>query len=516
MSIRGRAGWLMPAGLFAAAFFASRAYFLAYPLTAIYGDSTSYYALAEVIGVQRFPDFSMRPPVYPLFLAIFLRGTLTAVSVAQFALSFSSGVAMIWAASRWRPWLAWPVAAAMAAFMVSSQHLEHDTAVLAESTHTSLIVLSMAFLFAGLSTRHFASIVMSSTAMSLAILTKPLAHFLLVIAALLVAFLIWNRYGARFIAAFVVPMTVLLLGMCGYNFATMNAFTTTAFGEVNIAFATLTFWEQDPKYPHEINEVIAGVQGHMRRVLTQPDREVLDTSWDPASLANVFNKGFTWDALSGVMKPTKGAGDDYFGRRGWIRTIAFDAIKHHPEYYAKFVYTQIVYFFAINIARQELDYTDILRSRAQTLYSLSLPGGQVNSTRTWTITQKYVGNPPAFVRVDDRGEATLVEQRSAARSLYETCLAVRRQLLVTTLWVWIYAVGLLLSTYRVMQTRARSEGPFILWLLNLSVLGVCLVVSLVEVAMPRYSYVTEFVYYLNAALFPLLWQDPPEPRRVAR
>jgi len=58
---------------------------------------------------------------------------------------------------------------------------------------------------------------------------------------------------------------------------------------------------------------------------------------------------------------------------------------------------------------------------------------------------------------------------------------------------------------KLVRSRGRHLGAFILTVLTLMALGSAAVVCLVETACDRYSYPTQFIYYLSVALLPLLW-----------
>ena len=72
-------------------------------------------------------------------------------------------------------------------------------------------------------------------------------------------------------------------------------------------------------------------------------------------------------------------------------------------------------------------------------------------------------------------------------------------------WVWGYLVVLALSLAQLLRSRGRHLGAFLLFILTLVALGAGLVVSLVEIALNRYSCPTQFVFYLTVAVAPLLW-----------
>ena len=73
------------------------------------------------------------------------------------------------------------------------------------------------------------------------------------------------------------------------------------------------------------------------------------------------------------------------------------------------------------------------------------------------------------------------------------------------LWTFAYFAMLVASAVQLVRHRGRHLGAFLLLFLTLIPIGAALVVCLVEVALDRYSYATQFVCYLSVALSPLLW-----------
>jgi hypothetical protein len=78
-------------------------------------------------------------------------------------------------------------------------------------------------------------------------------------------------------------------------------------------------------------------------------------------------------------------------------------------------------------------------------------------------------------------------------------------------WIWAYLFIFAASVVKLFYTRGRHLGAFVLVMLSLVMLGASLVVALVEIAMNRYSYPTQFVFYLMVAVCPLLLNEKIRP-----
>jgi hypothetical protein len=65
-----------------------------------------------------------------------------------------------------------------------------------------------------------------------------------------------------------------------------------------------------------------------------------------------------------------------------------------------------------------------------------------------------------------------------------------------------------LGAARLIRSHGRHAGAFLLLVLTLIPVGSSLVVCLTEIAADRYSYPTQFLYYLSVALASLAWGPP--------
>jgi hypothetical protein len=505
----------LAAGIFALPFLISRLWiYLDYPLAGIHPDSGSYFAIAEQIGSGVWPKFWMRPPLYPLLMKLVFSicDRAMALAAVQTVLSFISGLCMVYAVHRLRKSLAIPAALAMAGYFYSVTAVEQDTSLLSESPYTSCLILSFAFLLVGLSVGgKRLSFALSSAAMAAAIMTRPQGSFLLVTYGLVVGFMLWNRYAGGLTIAFIVPLPALLLSLMAYNYFTADSFATTNWGEANLAVGTFTFWEGDPRYPLEVNATIENIQRiiDQRFNLEKLDRRLLYTSWNPEALAFIFRQGFNAAALDRAMML---GGAFYDSRnRGWIRTIAIDSIKKHPVIYVKFVFTMLCLYYHSVWSGSDFDFRAYLMNRAWLFYVDKHFARQKGNGLMVRLGKEFAdGAPPKTVTIFDYGEGVarpISEEVMLAATpswrAYYALLRVRRAIFANILWSVVFLAMFVLSTVGLVKSRGRERGRFILFILTVSVVGASMVVSLVELSQPRYSYPMEWVYYLSVVLLPL-------------
>jgi hypothetical protein len=486
-------------------------FFCYYAVPTIEPDSASYLYLVAILRGHYWLYFDVRTPGYPLLVWPFtyLSDQFLPVVYAQCILSLLASLAVVLSIHRIRPSLSLLVAVAMGAFLSGSQETMYDTAVLSESLYTTTIVLSVALLFLGLISGKGCYLAGSSAVMGYAIWTRPAGLYFVIIYAIVLGYLLWNRYRRKAIVSFMLPLPILLLSLSTYNLYTIKSFVVSPFGEANLAGATLLFWEPDPSLPPEVNEAVKDLpNAYAAAGITAADFEVLRRSWNPWKLLEVFDKQYNklvWGAGYGSGKRFSHKGYLYY--RKYIRQVSLAAIRHHPLIYLKYVWTNLAIFY--NNLNSRYEYYTELGSSVKAIY--------VDKTTVYEVI------PSVDVHVEPPLPADVHILRSASDS--EIALAphyltrvhvaweqVHWELFLSRWWlvayVGIFAAGVL----RLCQSRGHNLEAFMIVTLCLLVLGAGLVVALVEIAMSRYSYPTQFVFYLVVALSPALLKSSPRPR----
>ena len=488
--------------------------FLQYPVAAIHPDSASYYVLWDQIQSGEVPNFGRRPPVYPLFMGLVfsVADRIMLLAATQTVLSTGAALTLVYALFRWRRWLALPAAIGMAAYLSSTASIEHDTGMLSESLYSTLLVFSFAALLLALrGVRPAAWMASASTAMALAILTRPAGMFLVVTFGLVLAFALWNRIGRRAVVAFALPFPILLLAMCVYNWRTLDVFAISSWGEANLAVGTFTYWETDATYPPEINQGIVEIKAFVdkRMAETSVDRAVLGSSWDPVELSRVFILGFHGGPLDVAMR--MGTGDYETSGRQWIRRIAFDSIRKQPEIYSKFVFAMLYNYFR---PWPEEDFRGYLMNRTQALFVERRYSATKQNPLLTRIGKEFAdGTLPANIVVTnfdpaaplDLSERVLLRLTPGWR-VYERTHLLRRAVFNRWLWPALALFTLLVSAVVLLASRGRNSAAFAAFIVTVSMVGASLVISLVEYSQPRYSYPMEWTYYVGPLLLLIVFQ----------
>ncbi len=478
--------------LLLAAFLLTRLpFFWYYGTVRLSQDSGSYLDVVKELQAHHWPRFVFRTPGYPLFIwmASLLSERWIVLIYIQNVLTFAASVALVSAVRGFRPRLALPAAVALCGYAGSSQVLLYDVSLLSDSLYASVLVFTVAALVSALGRGGGWRLAGASAWMALAILVRPAAMYLVVIYGVVLAYLAWNRAPARGLLAFAVPLPAALLALCTYNALTLSQFVITPFGEANIAGATALFWEQDPSLPPEVNRALEGLGASYAKVgITPENLRLVRTSWDPDALFDVYIMAYNrlvWSA--GWGSGTRFGSGSYMGSRRYIKQVSMLAIRKHPTLYARWVWANMVVFF------RGVGYTFDVES------ALAYRGAGPAATRTFDSGAAHAEGPGGGAR---EGEPLMERTVESAQRGWQ---AVHGFVFQRVVWSWACGAMLLASAVQLARHRGRHLGALILLVLTLMPLGAGLVVCLVETALDRYSYATQFIYYLAVALAPLLW-----------
>ena len=493
-------------------------FFIYYPIVGVQPDSDVYVGLTTMMKSGIIPQFTMRTPGYPLFIWLITSSgnRWFPVIVAQNLLSFVSSLSLIYGVYRLWPSLALPATLAMAGFIGGSQLLFYDSNLLSDSLYTSCIIFAFAFLLLAFAVGRALYFGFASTAMAAAIIVRPSGMYFVVIYILVVCYLFWNGYRKNVVLRFLIPFPGLLLALCVYNYFTINAFTISPWGEVNLALATISYWEPDPGFPPKVNEAIEELPDFFaqRAGFTEKDQLIIQNSWNPQDLKSAFSKldiGPFYDYAMGSRFETpqrKG----YMANRELIRKVIFTSIRNHPILYAKFVWANSIIYFQNIDARFDF-YAKLLASINGYYQQVSHPSANITLLfSAWEpeLAKEYVDALPfGGVRaINVGGNPGIIFNDTFLKSLHVIIQSWQWNIFQRPIWIWAYFIVFGLSVIVLVVSKGRRLGTFILFILSVSAFGSYLTVSLVQVSMERYAYPTQFIYYLSVALLPLLWLNP--------
>jgi hypothetical protein len=318
---------------------------------------------------------------------------------------------------------------------------------------------------------------------------------------LVLAFLLWNRFRPRAVLGFAAPFPALLLGLCAYNQATAGQFVITGAAESNLAGATLLFWEPDPRLPERVNKALVRLpDAYGRMGITQEELDLVRNSWDPGPLFDVYAKAYNrmvWS--SGFGTGHQFGGGDFIQNRKLVRDASIIAIRRHPDLYAKYVWVNLVMFF------EGVGYKFDLQSSLEYRATGPIPS-EVRAADLVRAGDRHARPPQPSAQ---RGGGAGADASAAEHGLKRLQLgwqSLHGLIFQNIAWAWAYFAVMVLGLVQLVRSGGRHRGAFLLVVLTLIPVGAALVVCLVEEALDRYSYPTQFIYYVSVALSPLLWR----------
>jgi len=481
-------------------------FFWFYPSVQPAVDTLWYLDIVTAIKGGHWPNLQYRPPGYPVFfwLATLFTNRWIAVVCAQNLLSYASCLFLVYSVRRYRSSLALPATLAICGFLGSSQVVLYDIALLSDSLYTSCLIAAAALLFLAFREFNPFPLVMASAAMALSILVRSAGEYLIVFYAAVLAYLVWQRKPMRSVVAFLVPFPVLVLGLCVYNYAMISCFVVTSLGEANLAGATALFWEPDPRLPDSVNLALKDLPAsYARQDITPEDLRTMRTSWNVEELNLVYEKAFNRLIFSEGWGWGRFGSGDYLRSRATIRAVSLIAIRKHPVLYAKFVWVGLVEYFGGVGYKYDIESSIEYRSQGNPLARAR----GLHPDETAAHRASVSNGAPSVPALRSMAEAP--GQERFLRGLQHLWQHVHAAIFQNLAWSYAYFVVLILSAVRLVLTRGRVKSVFLLFVITLIPLGAGLTASLVVISSDRYSYPTQFIYYLCVALTPLLFERDP-------
>jgi hypothetical protein len=496
------------AALLFAVFLLSRlAFFWYYPSVQSAQDTPGYLEMVTAIRGGHWPHFVFRTPGYPLFfwfITLFTDRWIAVVYV-QNLLSFASSLFLVYSVRRYRAALALPATLAMCGFLGSSQVVLYDIALLSDSLYASCIIAAVALLFLAFKGFNPVPLAAASAAIALCIYVRAAGEYFIVIYAAVLLYLVWQRQPSRSVAAFLLPFPALILGLCAYNYATISYFVVSSFGEANLVGATALFWEPDPRLPDSVNLALKDLPAsYARQDITAADLQMMRTSWDTDRLNLLYQKAFNRMIFSEGWGWGRLGSGDYLSSKANMRAVSLIAIRRHPVLYAKFVWVGLVEYYRGVGYKFDIESSIAFRNRGNPLYGKSGSHPDETAARLAAVPGGAAPVSGLVSEEDASGQERLVRR---LQHLWQSLHAVIFQ---NTAWVFVYFAVFALSAVRLLRSRGLDKSAFLVFALTLIPLGASLITSLVVISADRYSYPTQFIYYLCLALTPLLFGRIPE------
>lgn len=483
-----RRGPAIAASLVVASFIITRlAFLLHFRLADVAIDYWSYFDVFQQARHGQWPRLTLRTPGYPLFLAVALSISRSAMSIviAQCVTTLIAALGALACFVRVDRRLAYPAAIALVGFISSMHSVVFDTTLMSESLYCSLLMLSLGTLTLAILRGGALACAGASFAMAGCVLTRPAGIFLFGVYGLTLGWLLLRRRPRRHVFAFLLPLPIIFLALCTYNRLVIGAFTVTPFGDFAILGVVATYIEEDPTAPAEVNAAVRNI----RDSVTPEDRAVAFTSRDPDELYRVFTK-YNEPAIYTHMAKVK---IEYMQLTRIHKQLTWLAIRRHPELYLKFV---AVNFYKVNQnAFLFPDLYDYLRIRYDRQYlQRDLAANLPESERRDLLLEYWDPVPQPHIR--RVGMQTIVDA-PWSRRMHERFNEVHVAIFSSVIWLFGAILLFPVVIWKLIRSRARDAGAILVFVHLSALAGAGIVVGLTGMGMTRYGATALFLSYLT-------------------
>jgi len=476
-------------------------FYINYPIVAIHPDTGSYVNPILQYQKGKWPDFTLRTPGYSalIFIVTSVVDKWLFVIAMQSVIALISGILVVVSAYRMFPFCGIPVSLAISAYLSGSQVINYETSAGSDSLYVSLTMCFVGLLMLALQYKSSLYLALSSIAISFVVLVRPAGLYLLVIHLLVTLFIVFNKWKWRQVVWWLAPCYLVLASLSSYNYFSKQVFSVTAFGEANLAGATLFAWVPDESLPDYLNKSIAAdLQVSLRRAgIDDKARETIRNSWDVRELYRIFSNYYNTIVHLEGWGWGRRLGNDYLSIRKHIAKASFIAIKQQPGLYAKFVWANLgLYFLSIEYKN---DFYNSLESRVvYTFYAAEKPFSML-----YAKEYKEARPPQAFVDYDPTSKS-IKHKMTILAYPHKIIQIIDNSVFHRFAWVVLYFVMFIGSLVKMIYSRFKDVHSFTIFIISLMLIGAALLISLVEITLDRYSYATHFIYYLVVALSPML------------
>lgn len=491
-------------------------YFIFYPVLTISNDSASYIAVAFELMDLNAPLFDIRTPGYPIFISLIMSVTSDAIfiSLIQSLVTYIAAIFFLSVSYKYFETEIFYFAIAVSAFISSAYFLVLEMSILTEGIFTSLMLILASVFIIAIKSESIFSWSIYSVLVALLILVRPAGLFLVGLFGLLILFFIINKYPLKYYIAAVVPFAIIIVALCTYNYATLGKFTVTPFGEANLAGVTVLFMETSDEYPEFVNKAIDSTLSSVPK----KDLRYVRNSYNPDKLFTAFKDHFHMQmSLVNYMKMDDSS-FTYIKAQPILRQISLDAIRKHPDIYAKFFFSNF-YYFLTNIGRT-IDYKSELARKYKQVAIDKIYLSQLQSSKWSQISSKNEYNERvlsyylqkieeqnglAGFNVDAGGNVTL--QPSFLLRVYGAAKVILDFLFRNLIWLLIFALMSFMSIRRCISSRLSDKDAFIALAFVLIFVLKAVMVSSIESSLERYSYTVDFVIYMSLPFAIIIYKN---------
>lgn len=490
-------------------------YFVDFPVIILSSDTSSYCAVALKMLDGKLPVFDIRTPGYPVFLFLiwtFSKSVFT-VSLIQSFFTLASVFFFLFVINKTYKRFVFLFAIALVGYFTSPYFILLETAILSEGIYPGLFLINSGLMILALKDNKNMIWIAYSLSLAALILVRPASLFLIGIIVMIMFYFWINKFKLRNYGMLIFPFACVILLLCSYNYFTINKFTITPFGEANLSGATILFMEESPEYSEIEN---AAIRKTLEEISEKDILYVKNSSGISKLYYSFYNNFFRQLSLTeNLMKQDTSL--SYVDIQPVIRKISIDAIKKHPDVYAKFFYSNFLFFFNnVKVSMNYFDYLSVVFKKTilddKYIKELDsekwkqISGDKSDNEAVKKLLQPQISKLKSLenFEVNQNGNATIRE--TFLKKVYMLYSKVYDLVFRNLLWLILYGVVFCISIFLIFKTGFKSADVFIPFLFCMIYLMKAILVSLVESSLVRYSYPVEFVIYFSLPfLFILLY-----------
>jgi len=475
-------------------------FYLYFRTPSLVPDTGSYFFPAELIMTGGgIPKFLIRLPGYPLFLAAVLSIGKTWINAVLFqsVMALAGSIILLTGIYALFRRVTFFSAIALCIFMANSQTLSYEIHVLTESLYASVIMAAYGFLFWGAGRNRRLAMIFSSGLMAYAVLIRPGGLFFIVIFLFIMGALILKK-KIHLAISYLIPFPVCLFSVCVYNYFTAGIFALTFFGELSIALATNSFWQQDVRYDPCVNQAISTVsQLHTKYSdYSDQDRNIIENTWQLKEIYFIFQKIYNpslgW--ATGTIFTNCFTHADLENQRNLLKEISFDAIKKKPDTYIKFVLSNFWAYYLYNM-HIKFDFYSLCLNLGRFYYLRSAPISEYESRLYREIYSSPI--PKGYkIKHFSSSVSQIYLINNALIEIHKYIEWFVWRFFRRGFWTLLYFTVCGLTVVLCIQKGVNNISMLLFISLLLCPLGAGAVTCLVQPALERFSFPTQFIYYL--------------------
>ena len=509
-------------------------YFLYSPVPEVATEDTMEYyeVVMQILSGQSKIDFSHISAGYPLFLMFigFISNTIMAVVIAQNIASFISGAFFIYAIHRCYPNLTIWAAIVFTGYFASENNIHWDSDLYPDSIYASMLLLFCGMLLLAIKNDNIYYYSIASFIAGYLILIRVSSIFIFPVILIFIVFLLVNKKPVKTVIALLAPVIIILFSYSAYNSYSIGSFSFIPVERLSGAKRPvekrIAASEQDQKF---INHVLD---------FLPPENEynLIRNSWDIDKVNNayletrfgnelyfdssgalilktIFFKKLNIDTLVASSKLEqyeiyKNEFHQHFGNTKCFIEVSYSDYKYKTinllAYFSNFTIDYDFYnyrygwrYFFFNVGQCQ---TGPFRYYP---YQGGNKGIMIDDKLRLFGFKELVNYPPKtsddFEKEKEKRNASISYKiYGKAKSLFFAAF------FKNIVWIILFFAAFLISFYKLIKSKFSDSDSFLVFVFCLINISSAFLFTLISMALPRYTFTTEFTYYIVISLLPLM------------